>query len=133
MKRRLLFILTCFIVVLGVQSLYAQARYDKKKLYSVCSVKYPGKAWSYAGSAPKVKLVAANEADKAQLWGIADLSGSYRLFNPFDNLAIQAGANQFVQAVETNGSDEMQLWLIKPAGKYVQLIPSNKAQWIASC
>ena len=133
MKRRLLFILTCFIVVLGVQSLYAQARYDKKKLYSVCSVKYPGKAWSYAGSAPKVKLVAANEADKAQLWGIADLSGSYRLINPFDNLAIQAGANQFVQAVETNGSDEMQLWLIKPAGKYVQLIPSNKAQWIASC
>ena len=27
----------------------------------------------------------------------------------------------------------MQLWLIKPVGEYVQLIPSNKAQWVASC
>ena len=80
-----------------------------------------------------MKLTAANEADKAQLWTIADLSGSYRLVNPFDNLAVQAGENGFVQAVETNGSDEMQLWLIKPEGEYVRLVPSNKAQWMALC
>ena len=133
MRRHLVLFLTCLIVALGIQSVYAQARFDRKKLYSVCSVKYPGKTWSYAEKASKIQLVAANEADKAQLWGIADLSGSFRLVNPYDNMAVQAGANQFVQVVETNGSDEMQLWLIKPAGKYVQFIPSNKSKWIASC
>ena len=133
MKRRLIFVLTCLVVAFGVQNVLAQARFDRKKLYSVCSAKYPGKAWSYAEKAAKIQLVAANEADKAQLWGITDLSGSFRLVNPYDNMAVQAGANQYVQVVETNGSDEMQLWLIKPAGKYVQFIPSNKSKWIAAC
>ena len=109
MRNRLLFILATLVFAFTFAGLDAQKRFDSKKLYSV------------------------NEADKAQLWSIADLSGSYRFVNPFDNQAIQAGENGFVQAVETNGSDEMQLWLIKPEGKYVRLIPSNKAQWMAVC
>ncbi len=133
MKRRLLFIFTCLMLVLGVQIVQAQSRFDRKKLYSIYSAKYADKAWSYAEKESKVHLVTANEADKAQLWGIEDLSGSFRFINPYDNMAVQAGANQFVQVVETNGSDEMQLWLIKQVGKYVQLIPSNKAKWVASC
>ncbi len=133
MKHRLLFILTILVFAFTSVGLNAQKRFDSKKLYSVSSVKYKGKVWTYAGVAPKIKLSAANEADNAQLWSIADLSGSYRLVNPFDNLAIQAGDNGFVQAVETNGSDEMQLWLIQPEGKYVRLIPSNKANWMAVC
>lgn len=133
MRRRIFSILTCLIIALSLQTLSAQARFDRKKLYTVCSVKYPGKAWSYVGKAAKIQLTAVNETNKSQLWGIADLSGSFRFVNPYENQAVQAGANQFVQVVETNGSDEMQLWLIKPAGKYVQLIPSNKSKWIASC
>ena len=133
MRNRLLFILATLVFAFTFAGLNAQKRFDSKKLYSVSSVKYKGKVWTYAGVAPKIKLSAANEADKAQLWSIADLSGSYRFVNPFDNQAIQAGENGFVQAVETNGSDEMQLWLIKPEGKYVRLIPSNKAQWMAVC
>ena len=131
MRRRIFSILICLVVAMCWQTLSAQARFDRKKLYSVCSVKYPGKAWSY-GKTAKIQLEAVNEANKAQLWGIADLSGSFRLVNPYENKAVQAGANQFVQVVETNGSDEMQLWLIKPAGKYVQFIPSNKSKWIAA-
>lgn len=133
MRNRLLFIFATFMLAFTVVGLNAQKRFDSKKLYTVSSVKYKGKALTYSGVAPKMKLSPLNEADKAQLWAIADLSGSYRLVNPFDNLAVQAGENGFVQAVETNGSDEMQLWLVKPEGKYVRLIPSNKANWMAVC
>lgn len=132
MKQRLFVILTC-LVFLAVQGLQAQVRFDKKKLYNVCSVKYPGKAWSYSGSAPNVKLAAVSESDKQQQWSITDLSGSFRLINPFENRAVRAADNALAQVAEVNGSDEMQLWLIKPVGEYVQLIPSNKAQWVASC
>ena len=133
MRRRIFFILICLVTTFSLQTLFAQVRFDRKKLYSICSVKYPNKVWSYANKASNVQLMASHETNKSQLWGIADLSGSFRLVNPFDNQAVQAGANQVVQVVETNGSDEMQLWLIKPAGKYVQFIPSNKAKWIAAC
>ena len=132
MKQRLFVILTC-LVFLAVQGLQAQVRFDKKKLYNVCSVKYPGKAWSYSGSAPNVKLATVSESDKQQQWSITDLSGSFRLINPFENRAVRAADNALAQVAEVNGSDEMQLWLIKPVGEYVQLIPSNKAQWVASC
>lgn len=133
MRNRLLFIFATFMLAFTFVGLNAQKRFDNKKLYSVSSVKYKGKALTYSGVAPKMKLSPLNEADKTQLWGIADLSGSYRFVNPFDNLAIQAGENGLMQAVETNGSDEMQLWLIKPEGQYVRLVPSNKAQWMALC
>lgn len=133
MRNRLLFIFATFMLAFTVVGLNAQKRFDSKKLYTVSSVKYKGKALTYSGVAPKMKLSPLNEADKTQLWGIADLSGSYRFVNPFDNLAIQAGENGLMQAVETNGSDEMQLWLVKPEGKYVRLIPSNKANWMAVC
>ena len=133
MRNRLLFVLFTLILGFTFAGLNAQKRFDSKKLYSVSSAKYKDKVWTYAGVAPKIRLSAINEADKAQLWSIADLSGSYRLVNPFENLAVQAGENGFVQAVETNGSDEMQLWLVKPEGKYVRLIPSNKANWMAVC
>ena len=132
MKQRLFVILTC-LVFLAVQGLQAQVRFDKKKLYNVCSVKYPGKAWSYSGSAPNVKLATVSESDKQQQWSITDLSGSFRLINPFENRAVRAADNALAQVAEVNGSDEMQLWLIKPVGEYVQLIPSNKARWVASC
>lgn len=95
MRNRLFFVLATFMLVFTFVGLNAQTRFDSKKLYSVSSVKYKGKVWTYTGVAPKMKLSAANESDKAQLWSIADLSGSYRLVNPFDNLAVQAGDNGF--------------------------------------
>lgn len=133
MKHRFSIILACLLMIMTAGSLNAQKRFDNKKLYSVLSVKNQGKAWSFSVGVPKVGLVAEKESDKTQLWQIADLSGSFRLVNPYENLAIQAGDNGRVQAVETNGSDEMQLWLIKPAGKYVQLIPANRASVMAAC
>lgn len=119
-------------LLLIIQSLQAQVRFDKEKLYQIVSAKYPGKAWTYQPDASKVVLSATSEVDKNQLWNVNDLSGSFRLSNPYENMAARA-AMPLVQVAETNGSDEMQLWLIKPAGEYVQLVPSNKAQWVAAC
>lgn len=119
-------------LLLMIQSSQAQVRFDKEKLYQITSAKYPGKAWAYQPDASKIVLTAASEADKNQLWNVNDLSGSFRLSNPYKNRAARA-AMPFVQVAETNGSDEMQLWLIKPVGEYVQLVPSNKAQWVAAC
>ena len=133
MKHRLWLVLTALALLAGMQSLQAQLRFDKQRLYQICPALYPEKAWSYQAGNPKVQLAPNNEKDRNQLWSITDLSGSYRLSNPYDNLAAQAAATSFVQLAETNGSDEMQLWLVKPAGEYVQLIPSNKAQWVAAC
>lgn len=130
MKHRFSIILACLLLIVSTSSLNAQKRFDNKKLYSVLSVKTKGKVWGF--SATKLGLVAENESDKTQLWQIADLSGSFRFVNPYKNLALQAGEDGKVRAVETNGSDEMQLWLIKPAGNYVQLVPANKASVVAA-
>ena len=133
MKHRLSIVIAFLLLMVTVGSLNAQKRFDDKKLYSVLSVKSAGKAWSHNAGVSKVGLVPTKETDKTQLWQIADLSGSFRLINPFVNLAIQAGEDGKVRAVETNGSDEMQLWLIKPAGKYFQLLPANKSSVMAAC
>lgn len=130
MKQLALLTLFCLGTLLNVQS---QVRFDKQKLYQICSAQYPDKVWSLqTTSSSKLLLAKANETDKKQLWSINDLSGSFRISNPYSNVAVQA-AMPFAQAVEINGSDEMQLWLIKPVGEYVQLIPSNKARWVAAC
>lgn len=133
MKLKLISFFTCLSMFFMLQGLSAQERFDKKKLYNISSVKYPEKAWSYSGTAPNLKLVAISDTDRKQQWSITDLSGSFRLINPFDNQAARAADNGLAQVAETNGSDEMQLWLIKPVGEYVQLLPSNKAQWVATC
>lgn len=132
MKNHLTFILSCLLLLLVTGAATAQARFDKKKLYMVTPAGQPDKAWSFSANSPKIQLTSKNESNKSQLWSIADLSGSFRLINPYENQAVQAAANRFVQVAETNGSDEMQLWLIKPVGDYVQFIPSNQAKWVAA-
>ena len=84
MKRRIFSILICLIVAMCWHTVSAQLRFDRTKLYAVCSVKYSDKAWTF-GKSGKVQLTTSNEADKSQLWSITDLSGSFRLVNPFED------------------------------------------------
>ena len=74
MRNRLLFIFATFMLAFTVVGLNAQKRFDSKKLYTVSSVKYKGNALTYSGVAPKMKLSPLSEADKTQLWGIAETS-----------------------------------------------------------
>ena len=73
----------------------------------------------------KATLAAADAESPAQYWTLQGLSGSWRLINPFENLALRA-ADGALATGEVNGSDEAQLWQIAPArnGAYT-LVPAN--------
>ncbi len=54
-------------------------------------------------------------SDKGEQWTLSELSGSWRIINPFTGMALRADGDK-VGRGENNGSDEAQLWLITPAG-----------------
>ena len=56
-----------------------------------------------------------NINDDTTEWTISELSGSWRIINPFEGIALRADGNN-VSKGEVNGSDEAQLWKISPAG-----------------
>lgn len=113
-------------LLLTVQSLYAQSRYDKDKLYNVCPFKALEKAVGYEAGTTLVGLKPLSQSDKAQQWNITDLSGSFRLVNAFDDKALRADIDHAdVSVAQVNGSDEAQLWTIQKAGNFVRLIPAN--------
>ncbi len=71
------------------------------------------------------QLAAADPANVSEYWTLTALSGSWRISNPFSNLALKADGN-VLKAIEVNGSDEFQLWTIKDAGKGLfTLTPTN--------
>ncbi len=64
-------------------------------------------------------------------WTLTELSGSWRIINPFTNMALRYESNT-VGLGENNGSDEAQLWTITTAGKdRYTLSPTNnrKLAW----
>lgn len=95
MKKHFTFILSCLLLLLVTGAATAQARFDRKKLYMVTPAGQPDKAWSFSANSPKIQLTSKNESNKSQLWSIADLSGSFRLINPYENQAVQAARKPF--------------------------------------
>lgn len=86
--------------------------------------------------APANKLVATDNASlakptdesPAQYWTLTELSGSWRIINPFSNMALRADGAA-VGVGENNGSDEAQLWTITPAGTDIYtLVPTNRPE-----
>ncbi len=55
-------------------------------------------------------------SDTSDQWTLSELSGSWRIINPFTGMALRADGTK-VGRGEINGSDEAQLWVITPAGK----------------
>lgn len=66
-------------------------------------------------------------ADPASCFTITELSGSWRVINPFANVALRTTADG-VATGEVNGSDEAQLWLIEPGSvkDCFILVPANR-------
>jgi len=74
------------------------------------------------------KIVGVDAEAPGQYWTLSSLSGSWRIINPFTNIALRADGN-LVSAGENNGSDEAQLWIITPVGKGLcTLSPSNRPE-----
>lgn len=80
----------------------------------------------------RAALVKPDVNSPAQYWTLTELSGSWRLINPFSNLALRSESAS-VGVGENNGSDEAQLWTVTPTnrGKYT-LIPTNRPQLAAA-
>ncbi len=55
-------------------------------------------------------------ANESEPWTLSELSGSWRIINPFTDMALRADGSSIGRG-ENNGSDEAQLWVITPAGK----------------
>ena len=68
------------------------------------------------------------------VWTVEELSGSYRLMNPFQNLAMHTTGDGAVCMTENNGSDESQLWKLESVqGKYYLLVPANRNTLAVAC
>lgn len=99
--------------------------FQKGKLYRLHALKYSDLVIGYGKDKVAVRLSAFQENDNRQQWIITELSGSYRIINPFDNKSIHATAEGKVAITENNGSDESQLWRLELVGNGYMLIPAN--------
>lgn len=111
----------------------AQVVFDKNKLYRILSAVHPDKVVGYHSGSRTATLVAPDASDSCQHWAVGDLSGSYRLINPFENQTLHARSDNTVGMTGNNGSDESQLWIIRPWGKHMQLIPANTPELAVAC
>lgn len=113
----------------------AQPSFEKGTLYRLHSEKYPTGVVTYK-DAQKGTVVLEPEAEDqpTACWTVTELSGSYRLINPFDNVALQGSGDGKVQLAENNGSDEAQLWKLEPVGTNTfLLVPANRPQMAVRC
>lgn len=77
------------------------------------------------------RLTTLDATAPAQHWNVSELSGSWRLINPFTQKAVRA-EGALVATGEINGSDEMQIWKMESVkGGYI-LYPTNRPE-VAMC
>ncbi len=110
----------------------AQILFEKGKLYTIASQTGKGKVWNGEKRGADVTLAGPADGKAAQQWTVTELSGSYRLINPFTDLAARATADGRVEMTENNGSDESQLWLLEPVDGAYLFVPANR-QTLAAC
>ncbi|MCM1107431.1 MAG: DUF4981 domain-containing protein [Clostridium sp.] len=110
----------------------AQSRFEKGKLYTIVSQAMKGYVWNGDKQATDVALGKLAPQVAPQQWTVTELSGSYRLINPFTGLAAHVTADGRVEMTENNGSDESQLWLLEPVEDAFLFVPANR-QTMAAC
>ncbi|MDE6460412.1 MAG: beta-galactosidase, partial [Paramuribaculum sp.] len=96
--------------------------FDSEKLYKIVMEKNRQCCLEQVGAT--VKLVTNSQIKPAQLWHITQLSGSWRFINAESGMAVRADGN-LVTLGQDNGSDEAQLWKVKPVYPQAFLIIST--------
>lgn len=125
--------LTCLLSMITAANSKAQSQFGKNSLYRICPSLHSDKALGFKNGNTSLVLM-QNQTDSLQLWNINDLSGSFRIINPYENKAIRAKIeNRHPEITENNGSDEAQLWNITQKGNYFQLSPTNAPELILAC
>ncbi len=110
-------------VMTGTMSVLGQ--YQPGALYRISPEKHNSTVVN-SESDGSATTVAASQSAADSYWTLSELSGSWRIINPFNNQALRADGDK-VATGENNGSDEAQLWKLEPAGNNtVRMIPTNR-------
>ncbi len=125
MKQKITTLLLSFLAFFVVAGTQAQARFERGRLYTVRPLSAKGQVWHSGAKGEAVRLAATSTADAGQQWTVGELSGSYRLINPFSGLAAHVTSAGSVAMAEDNGSDESQLWQFDPVDGAWLLVPTN--------
>ncbi|MCM1029643.1 MAG: DUF4981 domain-containing protein [Alloprevotella sp.] len=104
-------------------TLGASAQWVKGELYNLSPTRPAGRTIT---ATPAAGLSAIDLADPSACFTITELSGSWRIINPFTGVALRADGAA-VGSGEVNGSDEAQFWLIEPGmdSSHSLIIPAN--------
>lgn len=123
-KLSLLGFLFCFFC----SSLWAQTNFKKGALYEICPMGITEQSLGFNQGAGDAVRIQKKDLENGKLvWTVEELSGSFRLMNPFQNLAMHTTGDGAVCMTENNGSDESQLWKLEAVqGKYYLLVPANR-------
>lgn len=112
----------------SMTSLQAQ-KFEQGKLYHIVSA-LKGQVVDF-GKEGRLDLTKQNDNNANQHFTLNELSGSWRMINPFTNKAIRTQGDALALG-ENNGSDEAQLWKVVADGQYVNLIPTNRPTMAAA-
>lgn len=104
--------------------------FEQGRLYNLLPASLDAEALTVASEG--LTLSALDPDLAGQHFTLTELSGSWRIINPFTNLAVRTEGNS-LEAGENNGSDESQLWKIEALSKggYL-LVPANRTDRAAA-
>ncbi len=92
---------------LGMTCAMAQTTYARGTLYHIVPASQSTKTLDYNPENGVVGVEVVNDNRAEQHWTVTELAGSWRIINPFSNLAVRA-VNTELGIGENNGTDEAQ-------------------------
>ena len=112
-----------FVAAFSLIFVSLSAQYERGALYQVSPI--GAVSLLTLSSQGGVSLQKAAGQNGGQYWQIENLSGSYRIVNPFARLALRVDEGGGLAVGELNGSDEAQLWKLVSSAKGSQFVPAN--------
>lgn len=125
-------LLPLFALLLVATGTATADNYTRGTLYTIRPASASGRVLTYDTATGRAHVAKTDAASAAQHWTITELAGSWRIINPFSNVAVRT-VGEAVVTGENNGSDEAQLWKTEDAvGGAVLLVPANRPDVAAS-
>lgn len=109
--------LLCLLLV-AFLALPAAAQWPKGALYHLLTT-------TQLAVQDDAALVPLNAQSLQQYWTVSELSGSYRIIDPFTQRALRHNGNA-IETGEVNGSDENQLWKLETTPRGILLVATTR-------
>lgn len=130
-KQRIHFIVCLLLLSLVPVAGVAQDGFVRGRLYHLAGRADRAGRMLGVTDGGKLQMKAFKETDASFYWTLSELSGSWRIINPFTNKAVRTEGDR-IELGENNGSDEAQLWKVERlAAGGMLLIPTNRPDMAA--